>query len=168
MMLSASVTCTGRSTKESWLQGPGDLKEADVEDVPVAGESVRVRGLPAKFSAEIQAQLKLVQQGREQVAKIDVESMERLQFTHGVIEPVFSEQEAALIQERYGPAFRKVIEKIDELSGMDKEAIEAAEKQFPAGGGGAGGPVVANGAAVGGAGPDLPVRVGVGTADADQ
>ena len=34
-----------RSSKDSWLGGPGDLAEAEVEDVPVAGESVKVRAL---------------------------------------------------------------------------------------------------------------------------
>lgn len=149
-----------RSTKESWLDGPGDLKEAVVEDVPFPGETVRVRGLPAKYSAEIQGQLKLVQQGREQIAKIDVESMERLQFTHGVIDPKFTEQEAAQIQERFGPAFRKVIAKIDELSGIDKDTIEEVEQRFPDGGSREAGAVVADGDAVRGAGPDLPVRAG--------
>jgi hypothetical protein len=149
-----------RSTKDSWLNGPGDLQEADVEDVPVPGESVRVRALPAKYSAEVQGQLKLTQEGREQVAKIDVESMERLQFTHGVIEPQFTEQEARQVQEKFGPAFRKVIAKIDELSGLDKEAIEKVEQRFPAGGASEGRPVVANGAAAGGSGSDLPVRTG--------
>ena len=61
-----------RSTKESWLTGPGDLQEADVEDVPVPGQSVRVRALSARYSAEVQGKLKLTQEGREQVAKIDV------------------------------------------------------------------------------------------------
>lgn len=147
-----------RSTKESWLQGPGDLKEDDVHDVPVDGQSVRVRGLPAKYSAEIQSQLKIEQQGREQVARIDVASMERLQFVHGVVEPVFTEQEASLVQERFGPAFRKVIARIDELSGIDKEAIEKTEQRFLAGGAGEGGPDGSNGAAAGDPGPDLHVR----------
>ncbi len=149
-----------RSTKASWLEGPGDLKQADVDDVPVPGESVRVRGLPAKYSAEVQGQLKLVQEGRSQVAKIDVPTMERLQFVHGCIDPVFTEQEASLIQERFGPAFRKVIAKIDELSGIDKEAIEATEQRFPDGGDAPAGGSVGNGAAAGSGGSDVPVRTG--------
>jgi len=149
-----------RSTKESWLSGPGDLQEADVEDVPVPGESVRVRGLPARYSAEVQGQLKLVQEGREQIAKIDVPSMELLQFQHGVIDPVFNADEARQIQARFGPAFRKVIAKIDELSGIDKEAIEATEQRFPVGGTSEAGPDVADGTANGSAGPDLHVRAG--------
>jgi len=149
-----------RSTKESWLSGPGDLQEADVEDVPVPGESVRVRGLSARWSAEVQGQLKLVTEGREQIAKIDVPAMELLQFQHGVIDPEFNADEARQVQTRFGPAFRKVIAKIDELSGIDKEAIEATEQRFPVGGAGETGPVLADGAPNGSAGPDLHVRAG--------
>lgn len=149
-----------RSTKDAWLQGPGDLKEDDVEDVPIPGQSVRVRGLSARYSAEVQGQVKLVQQGREQIAKIDVQAMELLQFVHGVIDPVFNESEARQVQERFGPAFRKVIEKIDELSGIDKEAIEQTEQRFPAGGEGESGPDVADGVAAGNGGSPVPARSG--------
>jgi hypothetical protein len=128
-----------RSNKDAWLQGPGDLREEDVEDVPVKGESVRVRALPARFSAEVQSQMKLQSEGRESVARIDVAEMEVLQFAHGVVEPVFSVDEARQIQERFGPAFRKVVNKIDELSGVDKEAIEKTEARFPARGAGSNG-----------------------------
>ena len=148
-----------RSTKASWLEGPGDLAEAEVQDVPVAGESVRVRALSAKYSAEVQGQLKLTTEGREQVAKIDVASMELLQFVHGCVEPEFSEGEARLIQEKYGLAFRKVVEKIDELSGIDKAAVEAVETRFPAGGAVEDGPADDD-VAAGNGGPDLSVRVG--------
>jgi hypothetical protein len=123
-----------RSTKDAWLHGPGDLREEDVEDVPVPGASVRVRALPARFSAEVQSQLRLESEGREQVAKIDVAEMEVLQFAHGVIDPQFTIEEARAIQAKYGPAFRKVVGVIDDLSGVDKEAIEAVEQRFPASG----------------------------------
>lgn len=148
-----------RSTKEAWLKGPGDLKEADVEDVPVKGETVRVRGLPAKYSAEVSSQMKMTQEGREQVARVDVATMEVLQFAHGVIDPTFTQEEALEVQKRFGPAFRKVIEKIDELSGIDKEALENAEQRFPVGGEGASG---ANGesASARGGRPVVPVRDG--------
>lgn len=149
-----------RSSKDAWLSGPSDIREADVEDVPVKGQSVRVRGLPAKYSAEVQGQLKLTQQGREQVAKIDVASMERLQFTHGCIDPTFTEAEAGIIQERFGPAFKKVVAKIDELSGIDKETIEATEQRFPASGASEAGPVVDDGTPTGSDRSDLLVRTG--------
>ena len=149
-----------RSTKEAWLTGPGDLREEEVHDVPVTGSSVLVRGLPARYSAEVMGQMKVVQVGREQVAKIDVPEMERLQFVHGCVDPKFTPDEARVIQERFGPAFKKVIAKIDELSGIDKEAIEKGEQTFPAGGAAEAGPDVGAGAAAGNGGPDLHVRTG--------
>jgi hypothetical protein len=149
-----------RSSKESWLQGPGDLQEADVEDVPAPGMSVRVRGLPARYSAEVQSQLKIEQEGREQVARVDIAAMEALQFQHGVIDPVFTKEEVQRIQESHGPVFRKVIAKIDELSGIDKEAIAEVEQRFPAGGAVEGGPALGDAVANGSAGPDVPARVG--------
>lgn len=152
-----------RSSKEAWLTGEGDLREADVDDVPTAGQSVRVRALSAKYSAEVQGQMKLTSEGAESVAKIDIAEMERLQFQHGVIEPSFGPLEVEMIQEKFGPAFRKVIAKIDELSGVDKEAIEKTEARFPHGGDeprpGVGAPVPA-GAAAGNGGSDLPVPAG--------
>jgi hypothetical protein len=150
-----------RSTRDAWLTGPGDLKEADVHDVPAPGQTVRVRGLSARYSAEVQSQLKLVQQGREQVAKIDVASMEVLQFANGCIEPTFTEAEARSISERFGPAFKKVVAKIDELSGIDKEAIEKVEQTFPPGGEDEARGDLGHGAPAGNGGPDLPVRAGV-------
>jgi hypothetical protein len=120
-----------RSTKDAWLSGQGDLREEEVEDVPVKGESVLVRALPAIVSARVQSQMRLETEGREQVAKMDVAEMEILQFAHGVVDPVFSEAEAREVASKYGPAFRKVVSKIDELSGIDKEAIEQTELRFP-------------------------------------
>lgn len=135
------------STKEAWLGGAGDLVEADVEDVPLEGQKVRVRALPARYSAAVQSQLKIETEGREQVARVDVAQMEVLQFTYGVINPQFSEQDAKVIAEKYGPAFRKVIGKIDELSGIDKEAVEKTEQRFQAGGNGQSGSDVGVGVA---------------------
>jgi len=131
----------GRSTKESWLTGPGDLDEADVQDVPVKGESVRVRGLPAAYSNQAGSEaleLKTSANG-EQHATINTARLEVLQFAHGVVDPVFSVGEAEAIAQKYGPAFKKVIAEIDRLSGVDKDAIERASATFPAGERGANG-----------------------------
>jgi hypothetical protein len=121
----------GRSSKESWLSGPGDLKEADVEDVPVEGESVRVRGLPAAYSRDV---------------------------ISGCVEPQFTVEEADAVAQRYGPAFEKVVSKVDELSGVDKEGIEEAQARFQSSGNGATDEGEAGdiAAPVGGSGPDLP------------
>ena len=124
-----------RATKKSWLEGPGDLQEADVEDVPRKGESVRVRGLPAAFSNQAASEaLKMVTGPRgEQSATVDSARMSVIQFAHGCIDPEFTLEEAEQIAEKYGPAFNKVVAKIDELSGVDKEAIDDANARFRGG-----------------------------------
>lgn len=123
------------STKDSWLNGPGDLQTAVVEDVPVKGSSVKVRGLPAAFSNRASSEaLKMVTGARgEQTATVDTAKMSVLQFAHGCVEPSFTEDEAQKVAEKYGPAFNKVVAKIDELSGVDKEAIDSANERFQAG-----------------------------------
>lgn len=150
-----------RSTKDSWLQGPGDLEEADVEDVPVKGETVRVRGLPAAYSNQASSEALEMKTGPrgEQTATVNTEKLEVLQFAHGVIEPKFNVNEARVVAQKYGPAFKKVVAKIDELSGVDKEALEKAEARFPAGGTDE---VGANGsdAAAGGVGSAVDARAG--------
>lgn len=127
---------TARSSKKSWLEGPGDLQQEEVEDVPVKGESVLVRGLPAAFSSRAHSQALELKTGArgEQTAQVNTERLSVIQFANGVVEPTFTEAEAQTIAEKYGPAFNKVVEKIDELSGVDKEAIEKANATFPAGG----------------------------------
>jgi hypothetical protein len=140
-----------RSTKQSWLEGPGDLREEDVENVPVEGQSVRVRGLPAAYSNEATSKaLELVTGLRgEQTARVNQHKLEVIQFTHGCVEPTFTEPEAELIMQKYGPAAKKIIAKIDELSGVDKEAIEKTNATFPSGGPDEGGPHVGNGTSAG-------------------
>lgn len=139
-----------RSTKATWLEGPGDLKTEEIKDVPVKGQSVLVRGLPAAYSAEVSSQMKMTQEGRDQVARVDVAAMEVLQFAHGVIEPEFSEDDARQVAQKYGPAFKKIVAKIDLLSGIDKEAIENAQARFPGSGEGKDGAGVGDGTPAGG------------------
>jgi hypothetical protein len=128
-----------RSTKDAWLKGPGDLREADVEDVPVEGSSVRVRGLPAAYSNQAQSEALELRTGNrgQQSATVNTARLEILQFAHGVIEPEFSVEEAEQVAQSYGPAFKKVIAKIDDLSGVDKEAIKDTKARFPDSGEGA-------------------------------
>lgn len=152
-----------RSSKSSWLEGKGDLREADVDDVPVKGESVRVRGLPAAYSNQAQSEaLEMKTIGGEQIATVNVERVEILQFAHGVIDPEFSVEETEQIARKYGPAFKKVVAKIDELSGVDKEAMEKAEARFPAGAEGPGraGEEGEAPAVAGNGRPPVPVRAG--------
>lgn len=158
-----------RSTKSAWLEGPGDLREADVEDVPVAGQSVRVRGLPAAYSNQAQSEaLEMKQVGLEQVATVNTARLEILQFAHGVIDPAFTVDEAQQIAEKYGPAFRTVIAKIDELSGVDKEAISEASARFRTGETSQNGTELADANGTGDTEPDVPARVSAGTEDAGR
>ena len=109
----------GRSTVDAWLNGPGDLQEAVVEDVPVEGQSVLVRGLAAGYSNQAQSEAtELKQVGRDTVVTVNGARLEVLQFAHGVLEPRFTVEQAEQVSQKYGPAFRRVIEKIDELSAL--------------------------------------------------
>ena len=124
-----------RSTKDAWLEGPGDLEEADVEYVPVKGQSVRVRGLPAAYSSQATSEaieFKTTGKG-EQLSTINQARLEVIQFAQGVIDPKFTEEDAKAISEKYGPAFKKVVAKITQLSGIDAEAVEMAQATFPDG-----------------------------------
>lgn len=156
----------GRS-KNAWLDGPSDLREEVVEDVPRPGESVLVRGLPATYSNDAQSEsLEMKVVGRDQVATVNSATLEILQFLHGVVEPQFTREEVEQISAKYGPAFSKVVAKIVELSAIDQEAIKASARKFPTSGASENGSDVDAGATAVSAGPDLPARAGAPTGDA--
>lgn len=164
-----------RSTKHDWLEGPSDLKEAEVEDVPVKGKSVRVVGLSAGFTSEAQVkatETKVMPDGGA-VVTVNKAKLEALQLYHGLLDPKLeSVEEAEQIMQRYGPAVVKVIEKIDELSALDKEAIEQAQARFPGVDGETSPETHANGSRTtttsGGGGSTVPVRAGTGTGEDDS
>lgn len=150
-----------RSTAKSWLEGPGDLTEDVVEDVPVKGENVKVRGLPAAYSDEAMSDAaEVVMMGSEQVQRYNVSKLRVLQFAHGCIEPQFSTDDARKIAERWGPAFDKVVDRIQELSNIDEEAVRKAQTRFPSSGGSEDGVPVEGDASAGNGGPDVPSRTG--------
>jgi hypothetical protein len=159
-----------RSTIESWLQGPGDLQESEIEDVPRPGESVKVRGLAASFSNRaISDALEMKQTPKgDSISTVNTERLEILQFMHGVIEPKFSEPQARIVAEKYGPAFKRVVAEVDRLSGMDKESVEAAQQRFPSVGAGEDGPDLGDAAADGDSGSDVPARTGARAGDSGR
>jgi hypothetical protein len=124
-----------RSTKDSWLSG-GDLVEEEIENVPVPGESVRIKALAASFSGLVQEELNISLDGRQEVGSVNVSAYEALVFQRGVVDPQFSIEEVHQIQDLFGPKFRKVVNRINEISGIDEEAIRKADDRFPAGGAG--------------------------------
>lgn len=120
-------------SKESLLKA-NDLKEKEVE-LPTIGGSVKVRGLSAAYSNEASSKaLKLISGPRgEQQATVDTAELEIIQVLHGLVEPqLTSIEEARLFAQNCGPAFKDVVKAIDDLSGLDKEAIEKAAATFPA------------------------------------
>lgn len=157
----------GRLSKESLLSA-SDLEEAEV-DLPTIGGSVVVRSLPAAYSNEAASKaLKMTEGPRgEQVATVDTAKLEILQVLHGLVDPKLSSvAEAEIFATKCGRAFKQVVAKIDELSGVDKEAIEKTDAKFPVGVEGANGSAVGDAVAAGDGRPDVSPRVGVGAGDA--
>lgn len=144
------------------LLGASDLIEREIE-LPTIGGSVRVRSLPAAYSNQAISEaieLKTGPRG-EQSAHVNTEKLESLQVLHGLVEPKLNSlEEARTFAQRCGPAFKEVVRVIDEISGIDKEAIEKTNAMFPVDGAGEGGEDVAGGTSNGSSGPDLRVRTG--------
>ena len=126
--------------KDAWKASTLRTQEVEVEEL---GGSVRIRELPASTSADLSGLLDIVQVGREQRAKVDVATLERRQFAYGVIddkgEAMFTEDEVKDLQAKHGRAFKVVVAAIDDLSGVDKEAILESEARFPSSGASANG-----------------------------
>lgn len=121
-----------RLTKEQWLSG-SDLEEQEIE-VPELDGTVKIRSLPAAYSNQANSEaLEYRTVGDNQIATVNTAKLEVLQFQYGVIEPTFTRAEVERLAERYGRAFRRVITAIDEMSGVDKAAIEKAEARFQGG-----------------------------------
>ena len=122
-------------TKDALL-GASDLREREVE-LPSIGGSVRVRGLGAAYSNQATSEaLKLITGARgEQTATVDTAKLEILQVLHGLVDPKLdSFEEAERFMQQCGPAARAIVNMIDELSGVDKEAIEKTNATFQTGG----------------------------------
>src|SRR5690349_5512368 len=126
-----------RSKKSAWLEGPSDLKEDDVVvDFPEEGDTVKVRGLPAAYSnqATSDAMEQRTWPNGQQTATIDTNKMEIIKFAHGCVDPSFDTHEAEIVFKRLGPAVKKVVAKIDELSGVDENAVADTHARFPSSG----------------------------------
>lgn len=153
-----------RLSKDALL-GASDLVQEEIE-LPTIDGSVLVQGLGAKFSNEAQSQaLKMVTVGNEQIATVDTAKLESIQILNGLVDPQLdSLEEAEAFMEKCGPACRTVVNKIDELSGLDKEAIAKAKAKFPGGQESAEGGAKTGGEVSpvepGDGGPAVPVRAG--------
>ena len=142
-----------RLSKDALLSA-SDIRQEEV-DLPSIGGSVLVQGLSAAYSNEAQSEaLEMVTSGREQIARVNTQKLENLQVLHGFVDPKFdSLAEVEAWMKKNGPAAKTAVAKIDELSGIDKEAIVEAKAKFPSGGEDVGGADVGNGTPARGAGP---------------
>ena len=131
-------------SKDALLKA-SDLVERDVE-LPALGGSVRVRSLPAAYSNQASSEALVMKTvGRDQIATVDTAKLEVLQALHGLVEPKLeSVEEAETFARQCGPSFKKVIETIDEISGVDKESLRDAAASLPRGGASANGTDVAS------------------------
>jgi len=95
--------------------------------------------------------------GREQVATVDTAKLEAIQILNGLIEPKLDNlEEAEAFMAKCGPSVRAVVDKIDELSGLDKKAIEEAKARFPSSEESTGGDPAGDGSAGGDPKPPVP------------
>lgn len=141
------------------LLGASDLTERDVE-LPSVGLTVRVRSLPAAYSNEAQSEgmemTTVEHNGRPlQTTKVNGHRVEALKVLHGLVEPKLSSiTEVYTFAKRCGPAWHTVVEAIDDISGLEKDAVEKVEALFRSGG--------QSEAAGSGAGADVELAAGNG------
>lgn len=140
-----------RLSKDALLKA-SDLRTKEIE-LETIGGSVVVQGLSAAYSNQASSEaleMKTTARG-EQVASVNTAKLETIQVLHGLVDPKLENlEEAEKFMQNCGPAAKKIVEAIDELSGLDKEALETAQAKFQSGGTVEAGTVVDDGAAPGG------------------
>ena len=114
------------TAEEMITNAPKDIKEQDVEDV-FGGLTVRVRGLTASKAAHVK-QMSFNMKGRN--AEVAWAQMEIAQFEFGVIEPQLTHEQVLMLHRTSGPSFARVIEVLDEISGIGKEELRKAQQDF--------------------------------------
>lgn len=126
----AELTATKYATKDALLKA-SDLTERDVE-LPLVNMTVKVRALPAAYSNQAASEALVSKQiGRDQITTVDKAKMEAIQALHGLVEPKLETiKEAEQMAMNLGPSWARIIEVIDEISGVDKEAVEKAQARF--------------------------------------
>jgi hypothetical protein len=147
----------GKILSKDALLGASDLVEREVDLNPWIDGSVTVRSLPAAYSNQAMSEaLEMVTATNgTQTARVNTVKLEELQVLHGLVDPKLDTvEEVRSFSEQCGPSWRKVVTTIDEISGVNKAAIEKAHATFPAGGSKTGLPA-SNGTPPDGGGPDI-------------
>ncbi len=124
----------GRLNKDAWAKASLKTDEVEVEEL---GGTVRIRELPAAYSAAVQEHVTMKTVGNEQFGSVDLVTQERLKFTYAVIdddgEQMFTEDEVRDLAQNHGRAFRTVLEAVDNLSGLTEEDAAKSADRFQAG-----------------------------------
>jgi len=139
-----------RLSKDALLSA-SDLVEREVE-LDTIGGSVLVRSLPAAYSNQAMSEALEVATGArgQQTARVNTGKLEMLQVMHGMIDPKLNSLDEVLVfAQKCGAAWRKVVDTIDEISGVNKEAMEQTAATFQPGGPGTPGHDLGNGASRG-------------------
>jgi len=148
------------------LLGASDLV---TREVPVLGDTVTVRSLPAAYSNQALSEALETHTGRrgEQTHRVNTQKLEELQVLHGLVDPKFDTlEEVRALSLTLGPAWQAIVKAIQEVSGLQEEDVKKTEAIFPVGGTGQGGADVGVAAGSGNGGPAVPVRAGAGDAHA--
>lgn len=114
------------SVEDILKAAPTDLKE-EVLEIPEWGYSVEVRSLTAAQSARVKQRGFSFTEGGTDVAWAEMEIM---QFMMGVRVPKFTEEQVLDLHNQSGAGFARIINWIDEHSGINKKALEESRKEF--------------------------------------
>jgi len=151
------------------LLAASDLKEVEVDLSPHIDGSVRVRSLPAAYSnqAVSEAMEMTTATSGAQTARVNSAKLEELQVLHGLIEPKLdSLTEVQRFSHQCGAAWQKIVKTIQDISGVDKDAVDRTNAMFQGGGQSQAGISASNGTAAGNDRPDQPARAGADAAHA--
>lgn len=114
------------SVEDILTAAPKDLQEETLE-IPEWGYSVEVRSLTAAQSARVKQRGFSFTEGGTDVAWAEMEIM---QFLMGVRGPKFTEDQVLELHNMSGTGFARIIQWIDENSGINKKALEESRKEF--------------------------------------
>lgn len=102
----------------------------EILEIPEWGMSVRIRSLTAADDARMKS-ASAIPGSNGQGPRVDIGAMERIQFERGVIEPKFRKEDVNTLQHRSSSGFRRVIRRLDEISGgSETQQTDDAEAQF--------------------------------------
>lgn len=117
-------------TVDGILAAPSDIK-TDTIDIPEWGCSLEIRSFTAAQQARVK-QESIVLSGQN--PDMRWAEMEKVQFLLGVTKPRFKKEQVNVLHNQSGPGFKRVIDALDALSGIDKEKLREAQESFRTGG----------------------------------